>query len=999
MYTAAQVVGNPSVKPPDVAAFEKVNFIPVTNYTGRANINIPIYSVSAGGMSVPISLSYNTSGVKVNSISSSVGTNWSLNAGGMITRAIKGMDDFHYPIYQNYDTGMSPSGWLGYQHPNVSVQGNVNRYNDAEPDIFNVSAPGLSTRYIHEKTFTTNSNGTVTLSNTSPDPIELEQRGNIINETIGLVTKSFFNDNTNSTGTITFFGLQQVKITGIDGVEYTFASPDASRHINGMVGIQPVIYKIESYRLDKMYNPSTKQTIDFEYEQFSNYFYDPTLRGGNSYGGGTNSGYQVSPSETTFPVTQRLKKISFDKGSVEFIYGSFREDNTGDKALTEIKIKDTNGDAVKHVKLAQSYFQSSIASTTAQSKRLRLDKIYEVDANLNELPGHTFTYNTSYEMPPRDSYAHDFLGYNNGSYSSGITNPIPKYYFKYNKLSPFYDASAIELTGNYSLASNLNYAKTYALTKVEYPTGGANEYEYELNEFDYYGLKQGGGLRIKSQKLLDDRGNTQILDYTYSNGNIAKMPTYAIYKLKSGSLGTPTTLSQLTNVLGIDTFTSPQSQVELTQGSFVGYKDVTVKNRINNGYTEFEYISPYPFTNVPSVKTSSSFSYNTAWKSLETSALSVDRDFLRGKPLTETIFTKTGKKRIYKKYVYSSKVFSTMQLSYLNKSTSDFACSNPSGSYKIDQSNCGSYTETIQFPIERHLLTSVIVEDYQSDKLTNTQGFDDLQHTIKTTKRYTYDLQYPLLLSESKDITVCEPMTQGGEQDCDYLLQDHDFKYLMQITYPLLGGSTAQGNTNSTLPFASQLITKNRLSAPLRIEFKNKDFQIIAKEDHIYKDFGSSLYALEKVNFIARDGTITLSDKITQRDNKGRVVEYLRKDGLYVARIYGYDADNYLVAEIVNSTYANAIYVLQNNLNTPFSEVAFSNDTSIRALMNELRVALPNTQIVSYTHKEMVGVNSITNARSRTVYYHFDAFNRLESVTDHEGKVVSKNSYHYKNQQ
>jgi hypothetical protein len=477
------------------------------------------------------------------------------------------------------------------------------------------------------------------------------------------------------------------------------------------------------------------------------------------------------------------------------------------------------------------------------------------------------------------------------------------------------------------------------------------------------------------------------------------MPIFAIYRLKSGNLGNPTTLSQLTNVLGIETFTSPQSQVELTQGSFVGYKDVTVKNRIDNGYTEFVYISPYPYYNTPSVKNSSNFSYNVEWKSLETSTLSVDRDFLRGKLLSETLFTKTGKKRLYKKYIYSQKVYSTMELSFFNKSNSNFTCYYPTGSYKIDQSNCGSYTETVQLPIERHLLTSVVVEDYQSDKLTNTQGFDDLQHTLKTTKNFTYDLQYPLLLSESKDITVCEPLSQGGEQDCDYLLQDHDFKYLKSMTYPLLGGATMQSNTNSSLPFASQLIAKNRLSTPLRVEFKNKNLQIIAKEDHLYKDFGSSLYALEKVNFIARDGTITLSDKVTQRDSKGRIIEYLRKDGIYVARIYGYTSDNYLVAEIVNSTYVNAIYVLQNNLNTPFSEVAFSIDTSIRTLMNELRAALPNTQIVSYTYKEMVGVNSVTDARGRTVYYHFDDFNRLESVTDHDGKVVSKNSYHYKNQQ
>ena len=40
----------------------------------------------------------------------------------------------------------------------------------------------------------------------------------------------------------------------------------------------------------------------------------------------------------------------------------------------------------------------------------------------------TFSYDTTYQMPPRGSYAHDFLGYNNGSFNASITTPMPKYY-------------------------------------------------------------------------------------------------------------------------------------------------------------------------------------------------------------------------------------------------------------------------------------------------------------------------------------------------------------------------------------------------------------------------------------------------------------------------------------------------------------------------------------------------------------------------------------------
>ena len=95
MYTTSQIIGNSSVQPLNVAAFQKINLSLLQIYTGRININVPVYEISARTMSAPISLSYNFSGVKVADMASSVGLNWSFNALGIISRMIKGMDDFN----------------------------------------------------------------------------------------------------------------------------------------------------------------------------------------------------------------------------------------------------------------------------------------------------------------------------------------------------------------------------------------------------------------------------------------------------------------------------------------------------------------------------------------------------------------------------------------------------------------------------------------------------------------------------------------------------------------------------------------------------------------------------------------------------------------------------------------------------------------------------------------------------------------------------------------
>lgn len=1001
IYIASQVLGNPTIQPPDVAAFQKVNFVAVSNYTGRASISIPIYEISAGTMSVPISLSYNSSGVKVADMASSVGLNWSLNAGGMISRMIKGMDDFHVPHEGvNSSSPLTPAGWLGYLHPSVNFTKESNLYNDAEPDLFSVNAPGLSTKYVHSR---------------SNKATELEPQGNIIIEEIGTITKNHLNENGSSSST-SCFGLVDIQIISINGVVYNFATPDLSRYHGNSVSSESLsnMFKLESYRLDKMYDPSSNQTINFEYEQYSNYFYDDIDSGVTTYGSGTSLGFDTSKTtHTVYPYTQRLKRILFDKGEVEFIYDLTRQDNEGDKALTEIQVKDTYGKIIKHIKLVYSYFQSTIESTKPQSKRLRLDKVYEVDSNLKELPGYTFQYdiNTNYQMPPRNSYAHDYLGYNNGAYNPSISVPTPKLYFsystdiwsKYIDISPFYNASAIELTGNFSLEANENFAKTYSLIKVTYPTGGTNEYEYEINKFYHKGLiRIGGGIRIKSQKLDDGKGNFQIFNYEYGTGSVAKFPTFAVFK--GSPSNNPATLASLISQMGIDTFMSPNSQIEYTQGSFVGYYNVVVKDSINNGSTVYFYKSPDLVPNIkPTIDYNRIHTESADWAAYTAPTLSVDNDYLRGKIKLEQVFDSNEKLRFEKVYTYTQKEFSTIPLEYLNKSSSHPLddCYYEDGEYKLNQGKCGGFIEKVNIPIARDLLTTVISKDYQAGKYVYTQGEPtNAPNTFQTVQKYLYDTKLPLVLQEEKRVMnsyITDWNIQDDTQEYSQLNDEYDDRVYKQITYPLTGEEDGLQNEDiiSSLPYSNELISQHRLSTPLKVEFRNKDREIITEEEHHYANFGNVI-GLEKIKFINRNGSIDTSEVVTKRDIKGRITEFKKKNGVFVSRIYGYN-DNYLIAEVVNSTYSNSIFKLQ-NLQTLYNQVTTSNSESIRSLMSELREALPESQVTTYTYDPLIGVTSITDPRGETIYYEYDDFNRLEYVKDAQRNILSKNDYHYKNQ-
>lgn len=78
---------------PNAAAFQKFVEVPVSLYTGTPNISVPIYEIKMGQLSLPISLQYHASGLKVDEHASWVGAGWSLNAGGMISRTAKGLPD------------------------------------------------------------------------------------------------------------------------------------------------------------------------------------------------------------------------------------------------------------------------------------------------------------------------------------------------------------------------------------------------------------------------------------------------------------------------------------------------------------------------------------------------------------------------------------------------------------------------------------------------------------------------------------------------------------------------------------------------------------------------------------------------------------------------------------------------------------------------------------------------------------------------------------------
>ncbi len=136
---------------PSMWEFEKYGNYPVSMHTGVPNISIPLYTIKSGNLNIPISLSYHASGIKVDQKATWVGLGWNLNAGGAITRSVRGSKDeanrgyLNYPFYK--ETEFDPAYSNNYYEMEEMLQGFI----DTEPDIFNYNFLGYSGKFIFDQ--------------------------------------------------------------------------------------------------------------------------------------------------------------------------------------------------------------------------------------------------------------------------------------------------------------------------------------------------------------------------------------------------------------------------------------------------------------------------------------------------------------------------------------------------------------------------------------------------------------------------------------------------------------------------------------------------------------------------------------------------------------------------------------------------------------------------------------------------------------------------------
>ncbi|WP_282086828.1 hypothetical protein [Aquimarina algiphila] len=1035
----------PKITPPNVGAFQTVNLSNVNNYTGATNISIPIFTIQLGKISIPISIDYLSTGLKPNEVSSNIGKNWSLNAGGNVTKVIKGTEDFSASFINPFKIGVNelvkysdlcnPNtnnntlqsvGWLlqaapfstkdyldmastciDKSYPILDIINKPSIKRDEFPDLFIANAPGLSSKFTHRR---------------DRSVMEIEKQGNAINTQIGKseVINLFpeFNMPLFPGNNYTYDGgpprrlqcINAIDITNVQGVKYTFNDLDIVQYVQrNMLNNYPEVgtpvrltsQEVSSYNLSTIEDTEGNK-VDFIYEKYQ--ISQSEFKKRSSYSLQTNQTFttkSLMSTELRYPQLNRLKKIIYRTGSVEFFYTKSREDLIGDYALTSIIVKDIHNKIIKEVRLEQNYFVSNNACSAPTCKNLKLDKIQVFGRDNEQMPPYQFLYNNT-KLPERGSHYVDFLGYANnqvpsvnfgqsvvvGKESTLIPTPII-YFSPYKKrlsLSPIKIYSDTYTTnGVLSLSSSETYAKAGILEKIITPTGAIQEYFYELNKFvTEDGLEiTGGGLRIKKQQVKNELGETQIKRYHYtdstgrSSGYLNNLPLYGIPKAYGDAYTIRESVSSrmataiLEGDIKLDIFSSPQTNIQLTHGSAIGYSRVIIEEN-NNGHEEQTFTSPKEFPieepsfNSLYVGANSEIEIKYAYENGTFFQYFNDKDILLGKPKT------------IRQYDNDSKLLFETQLTYEHKVTEKMK--QPIKVYKSQMLTGVNPEEDYSF-----LFGTTLYSEYNlNTKVIETQFLNDKK--ISTDTKFNYDANFPF---------VNEIITSSSK----------DTKLLINRKYYPFQTDRFDGIDTNDDAINIKLKNANRIGIPIMekyfIKIDEQPESLMETKRIGYNDFGQKQLPYQ---FYSSKGSDAIQVRTINKsyDNYGNLTSTSQLKGIPISFIWGYQ-NSLPIAKLENIEYSdiplNIIEQLQNLSNADVDNCVGNTCTeeSLRTSLNTLRTLFPNAMITTYTHDPFIGVTSITDTKGYTSYYNYDGLGRLKQVRDQDSYILSQYNYNFKN--
>lgn len=919
-----------NVFPPSANAAAMVRQIntPVNLYTGVPSINVPLYVLPNRKGSLPISISYHASGIKVDDTPSDAGMGWSLNAGGSITRVVRDIPDDDPNGFMNsggntgavinstdfinkFNNTDGSTYWTNYQNFT-----NNNDW-DTEPDVFYFSYPGGSGKFYldHNGNPLTVPYQDIKIEKTLDAQNKLEQW--VVTDKSG--TKYYFGETAQSRE----FTTTEVSERGYDPfpqgqpVDFHRFDPTNSLTQAGFGGFDWSGHYISSWYLNRI--------VDYNGLELFNLAYTtrPTIWFNNSSETIENEVTALGATQTSTTVKEIfvrnhytptvLQTISSSLGTVIFSY-------TIEGRLSNVKIysKPTTS-LVAHYDFT---YTTTGDELLAQDYRHFLQKIIQKPVDGGDgIIYRKFEYN-SLQLPYMGSPKVDHWGYFND-------------YIGPNTRIASYEINGQEY-GNTDAdkTPRIPFAKAGILEKMNLQTGGHIAYDYELNE-TFQG--QRGGLRIKTVTSHDgsSTANDIVTSYTYddasgvSSGRGRDLPVY----------NSSDDLDKLVIVSG-------QSVNALYDqgGVAVGYETVT--ETIGAGKTVYQYqgfqANPDLVLTHKVVKSATNIAQSSTMSNLLETTPKSSKSWQRGLLKSRSVYNGDG---------------DLLSHSTNNYTTIDVGNSKLYGLVTNKAENGGdTYYDMVMYEI-----SSV---GYVLDN-TESIGFDQDSPGVSITSatEYTYD---------SNNLNLKEVEATDSEGDIMISKTSYLNEYVIgSTTDPEALAMKELQNRDVDIPIEQVQYIKKGGSGPELV---------LGASVTVFKEFNSGGSLVIDQIFPEKAYVLETTTPLSSFTPSRILSNAFDTDGNYPIEPNSVFNDY--------DDYGNVLSVMgRDRVITEYTWDVLNNSLPATITTNPGIAGISKT--TSYEYKYLVGVEKQTDPNGRVIVYQYDTFNRLSLVLDHEGPITN----------
>lgn len=947
--------------------------IPVDWAHGIPSIEIPLYTIECGELSLPITLSYHAGGIKVDQVATWVGLGWSLNAGGAVTTNCidDKYGDFQSPCYDLMTKKKFEefAYWIGFNESTLE-----NYYaRKTIPDLGSYNFMGYSGRFFvyASKAYELFGSQQITFNNFYP---------NIWNTFSAKDLKGRRYDFKYLTGT------------------YAYSVPNSLATIqeacwNHMVssGYDDCAKASRSYWLTKIVGSMGKDSIQIEYAfqsvayktmatgvksaiVGSNYWTDFTLRRGT-----TSSSAFIN--ETVSHDAHITEIIASNGIRVVFAVNKERDDllsrSSGikPKALSEIKIYTPSGEVLKRWTFEYDYFESYVHHPVDPSSdlRLKLKSIKEYGSSLSDKPNvYSFFYYGEEpgepQMPFRASFAgRDYFGYCNSmttqSGATSFSNSFPSI-----NIGDIYVQSGIEYYGGRDLSVNEKFNHAYSLKSIKYPTGGKRVFRYKANS-----IRATGYAGICIHKIINyySELDSTVQEYSFTGGYVTEIPTFTRMRLRD-EFAVPNGEHVMFETI-CDISSTPFSNLASLTGGGITY--ITAKEKRDDITIEYNYkgdnMNPYYCGYRVLVQYAPLDEWNnysvvregevTKWQP-DFNCNYICPDYKHGHLAQKTIWSKNRLiDEIYEYEFQERDTVPIMQISFGEKEWTDdylyydmMVSDYITGKALLKNKTTYYYQEEDADPyeVQKQLVETYAYNEYDLPNNVTTLTSNNERLSVET--RYV------------SDISASPYREMVGKRMIDYPIE-----VIKKLDDKVVGGTLMT------------YINQNNLYLRDKIYELKPSATTSSSSFSLYNGTPSPLYGEP-------------SGIVNKFTSYGKIAAMRGKDQVNVVYLWGYN-NMYPIAEIKNATYDEVTNkISESDIEAIAARLEPASDDWNR--INQLRSSLPHAHISVLTYKPLVGVTSICGPDERIVYYDYDSFGQLKEVYSLENgikRTIENYEYHY----